>query len=115
LYTLMSYSNGDAMAQCGARVGSAQDGSSAMYYPSTLKGADNGVCVTNADLNGATGFETGAWVFDVATAHPRAVYHDSDNPFGFNGFEYQFTESDCKALLFGMDGKWSQITLSDAF
>ena len=114
-YAVMTYSNGDAQVRCNSRIGTAQDGSSSTYYPAVTKGSDSGACITNADLSPLTGINAGWWLFDVQTAHPRAVYNDPDNPLGFNGYSYQFTDANCNALLFGMDGQWSDVTLADVF
>lgn len=115
-YTLLVYSNGDAEVQCTAAIGSAQNGSTTMYYPSPTKGASNGVCIAVADIAAGPNTEAGYWSFDVATASgPRAGYNDPDNPLGFNGYSYKYGESDCKAQMMSETGKWTLVTLADVF
>lgn len=115
-YTLLAFSNGDAEVQCTAAIGTAQDGSSAMYFPSTTKGAESGGCAASADFPGGTNVVVGVWSFDVATGSaPRAAYVDSDNPLGFDGYTYKYSESDCHVQMMSADGKWTLVTLSDVF
>lgn len=114
-YSVLAYTNGDAQVQCGVSIGAAQEGSDTNYYPSVTKGAEEGSCIASADFPSANSLSAGYWQFDVVTACPRAVYHDADNPLGLNGFSYQYAESECKTLIFGMDGNWSMATLADVF
>lgn len=115
-YSLVVYNDGDVEVDCGAGIGTAQEGSGSGYYPEPTKGASTGGCIANADFIGNTGSSAGFWSFDVATAAcPRAAYVDADNPLGLNGFSYKYSDSDCHADMLGDDGKWSPVTLSDVF
>lgn len=116
-YTLLVYTNGDAEVECTAAIGSAQNGSSSRYYPSSTKGAQTGACVADADFPGGPDLENGLWMFDVdaAAACPRAAYSDPDNPLGLNGYSYKYSESDCHAQMMSDAGKWTSVTLADVF
>jgi hypothetical protein len=116
-YALLVYSNGDAEVQCTAAIGSAQSGSTSSYYPSTTKGASSGQCIASADITAAgPSTEVGYWSFDVATAaRPSAAYADIDNPLGFDGYSYKYSESNCKAQMMSDTGKWTLVTLADVF
>lgn len=115
-YTLLVYSNGDVEVQCTAALGTAQDGSASNYYPDPIVGSSTGGCVAGADFAGASGVNAGFWSFSVAMATtPRVTYVDADNPLGFDGYSYRYSESDCNAQMMSADGKWTTVTLSDVF
>lgn len=114
-YSLVVYSDGDVEVDCGAGIGTAQEGSASAYYPEPTQGASTGGCIASADF-GDTGPSAGFWSFDVATGSaPRAAYVDADNPVGLNGYSYKYSDSDCHADMLGADGKWTEVTLSDVF
>jgi len=116
-YALLVYSNGDAEVQCTAAIGAAQNGSTSSYFPSGTTGASTGTCIASADFVVGTDVDAGFWSFDVnaAAACPRAAYHDADNPLGFNGYSYNYSESDCRAKMMSDAGKWTDVMLADVF
>lgn len=115
-YTVMGYANDDVDVQCSAGIGTAQSGSSGMYYPAPTRGAMYATCFASADYpSTGGGRDVGYWTFELDGNELRARYTDSDNPLGLDGYVHTFAESSCRAFVMVMDGSWLSVSVADVF